>query len=152
MIGCGDIKTLVDPGDFPERNEEFVANLDAYLTHHTDVKINRILVTHGHFDHFGGVYDTIKLLQERNRSTQDLKVFKYLTDNEYEQHVFERYPQLRQHVHTIGDRQIFEVEDGLSIEAMLTPGHLDDHMSFLIREKKTLVTGDIILGAPSTSI
>lgn len=44
------------------------------------------------------------------------------------------------------------MEQGLSIEALYTPGHLDDHVSFLIREEKTLVCGDIILGAPSTAI
>lgn len=59
------MKTLVDPGDLPERNSEFLNNFSDYLTQHSEVMFNRILVTHGHFDHFGGVHDAIKLLEER---------------------------------------------------------------------------------------
>ena len=47
---------------------------------------------------------------------------------------------------------MFPVGETLSIEALYTPGHIDDHMSFLIREEKTLVCGDIILGSTSTAI
>ena len=114
--------------------------------------INQILVTHAHIDHFGGVYDTIKLLENKNKATESLGVYKMLTDNQYERTVFERYPELRERVCNIEDNQMFEVEEGLSIQALHTPGHIDDHMSFLLREQKTLVTGDIILGSPSTAI
>ena len=62
VIGRGPIKTLIDPGDFPERNQEFMENFNDYLDNNVDIKINRILVTHGHFDHFGGVFEAIKLL------------------------------------------------------------------------------------------
>lgn len=63
VIGRGPIKTLVDPGDMPERNVEFIKNLGDYLDFNTGVMINRILVTHGHFDHFGGVHETLELLK-----------------------------------------------------------------------------------------
>ena len=114
--------------------------------------INQILVTHGHFDHFGGVHDTIELLEKKNKAADSLGVFKRLTDNRFEREVFEKFPDLRQKVNTIEDNQIFQVEEGLSIQALYTPGHIDDHMSFLLREERTLVCGDIILGSPSTSI
>lgn len=38
------------------------------------------------------------------------------------------------------------------MQALLTPGHLDDHASFLVKEEKTLICGDVILGAPSCAI
>lgn len=114
--------------------------------------IKQILVTHGHHDHFGGVSDTLKLLEEKNKAVEGLAVFKMLTGNMHESEVFERYPELERRVSTIADNQLFEVEDGLTIQALHTPGHLDDHMSFLLREQRTLICGDIILGSPSTSI
>ena len=54
---------------------------------------------------------------------------------------------------TIEHGQTFSVDEGnMTIEALFTPGHLDDHMSFFLREDKTLVCGDVIIGAPSTAI
>ena len=55
VIGSGDKRTIVDPGDLPERNESFLKNLADYLEQNHGFNFNRILVTHGHFDHFGGV-------------------------------------------------------------------------------------------------
>lgn len=46
------------------------------------------------------------------------------------------------------------VEEGLEIEAIYTPGHLDDHMSFLIKseQESILISGDILLGTPSSVV
>ena len=40
------------------------------------------------------------------------------------------------------------------MESIYTPGHLDDHMSFLIKNETEhiLISGDIILGTPSSLI
>ena len=64
VVGRGPLKTLIDPGDFPERNQEFISNFTDYLRQNEEVRFNRILITHGHLDHFGGVPEAIKLLQE----------------------------------------------------------------------------------------
>ena len=37
------------------------------------------------------------------------------------------------------------------IECIFTPGHTDDHMSFLVN-KVHLICGDIVLGTPSSVI
>ena len=55
ILGRGSVRTIVDPGDYPERNGEFLENFKDYLASNSGVKFNRILVTHGHGDHFGGV-------------------------------------------------------------------------------------------------
>ena len=133
IIGRGSVKTLVDPGDFPEANQEFLANLSSYLSANENVKINRILITHGHRDHFGGLWDTIQLLKQTNRATDDLTAFKHLTeDNPLDEDTFERYPELPAKVQTITDGQIFEVDSDLTLQAFFTPGHCVDHVSFLI--------------------
>ena len=62
-------------------------------------------------------------------------------------------------VQTIQNKQIFTFEDKennkLNIESIYTPGHISDHMSFLLKsaeEGPILFSGDIILGSPSTVV
>ena len=49
---------------------------------------------------------------------------------------------------------MFTVQEGLEIEAVFTPGHIDDHMSFLLKDGKEtiLFSGDVILGVASTIV
>lgn len=44
--------------------------------------------------------------------------------------------------------------DDIAVQAIYTPGHTDDHMSFLFNvDKEThLISGDIILGSPSSVV
>ena len=65
LIGKGHERTIVDPGDFPEKNQSFLKNFSDYLAANRDFNVKRILITHSHADHFGGVQDTITLLQEQ---------------------------------------------------------------------------------------
>jgi len=104
VVGRGTLKTLIDPGDLPERNAEFIQNFSDYLDVNAEVKISRILVTHGHFDHFGGVFEAIRLLKEKERATEDLLVFKQLTGNHFESFVLEKFPELRERLHTIANK------------------------------------------------
>ena len=52
--------------------------------------------------------------------------------------------------------KVFELDDHISIESIFTPGHIDDHVSFLMVEKNSneriLFSGDIILDSPSTVV
>ena len=55
---------------------------------------------------------------------------------------------------------MFNFDDGannnFNIESIYTPGHITDHMSFLLKsgeiEEPILFSGDIILGSPSTVV
>lgn len=53
----------------------------------------------------------------------------------------------------VEDRQVVQIEEGLSMECIWTPGHITDHVSYLVKsgEESVLVSGDIILGGPSVS-
>lgn len=80
-----------------------------------------------------------------------------MTDNCYEREILETFPGLEASVKTIENGQSFETFDPhLSLRAIHTPGHLDDHMSFALTSsdpvEKLLISGDIILGTPSAII
>lgn len=85
----------------------------------------------------------------------DVRAYKMMTGNSCEQQIVEEFPDLTKLVETITDRQSFDLSDpDLSLQAIYTPGHLDDHMSFALRTKTEsfLISGDIILGTPSAII
>ena len=60
------------------------------------------------------------------------------------------FPELKKQVLNIEDKQLF-TEDEMTVKALHTPGHVDDHMSFQITQngQTYLFSGDIILGSPS---
>lgn len=107
-----------------------------------------MLITHGHHDHFGGLNDVLNMLKPNLPAC-----FKMLTNNYSEQQVFLKHPELRDLVNTISDGQVFNVDD-VVIKAIYTPGHADDHMSFIVKSdgETHLVSGDVILGSPSSIV
>ena len=80
-----------------------------------------------------------------------------MTGNKFEDVVFTKHPYLKSRIENIEDREKFEImEDQITLEAIYTPGHTDDHVSFAITkadvQEKYLVVGDIILGTPSAAM
>lgn len=79
-----------------------------------------------------------------------------MTGNEDEKAIIARFPELLKIVKTINHGQSFDLFDpSLTMSAIHTPGHLDDHMSFVLNDSgktKYLISGDIILGSPSALI
>lgn len=93
--------------------------------------IRRILITHGHHDHMDGA----AALRERT----GVAIYSYSkqsipsTDSE------------------IGDGAAFPAGDD-TLRAIYTPGHRNDHLSFLLEKRKTLFAGDIIAGVGTVAI
>jgi mRNA degradation ribonuclease J1/J2 len=54
LIGGKDKRVLIDTGNFPEVDSSFIPRLDKYLTYHK-CRVNKIFITHGVKNHFGGV-------------------------------------------------------------------------------------------------
>ena len=55
---------MIDAGDVTGKNETFISNLIAYFNDYFNQYkkqpyISKILLTHGHHDHFGGLFDVI---------------------------------------------------------------------------------------------
>ncbi|CAM9224971.1 unnamed protein product [Laminaria digitata] len=129
LVGKGKKRILVDTGE----------SVDGFIDLLLDVMrkvgcegLDAILLTHWHTDHVGGVIDVLQAL-----NGQSIPVFKR-TGPKAEAFDYEG----------IEDGQLFRT-DGATLEALHTPGHTEDHVSFLLREEEALMTGDMILGCGS---
>ncbi len=136
IIGTGPRRILLDTGigvpkwaeNLPRGLRE-IAGADEF---------ERVVLTHAHQDHIGGVKDVTRL--------------------------FGRLEVVKKPWPTAGPDEaagvpITAIDDGTAIategatlNAVYTPGHAPDHLCYYLVEEKALFTGDLILGAGTTVI
>lgn len=115
---------LVDPGPVDQAQlESFIAALD-------EVPLRYILVTHTHRDHSPGA---VALAEATGAELVGLKA----PDALGQDHSFVPARLWR-------GGEVIELH-GFSIELIATPGHVSNHICYLLREEKLLFTGDHIL-------
>jgi len=138
---CGDQETVViDPGPADDQHAARIADA-------APQPIKRILVTHTHRDHCGGV-DELKRLTgaaafafgahpsaqgKASPALDEGADFGFVPD------------------HLLGDEDSLALE-GLTIEAVHTPGHIGNHLCFALEEEQALFTGDHIMGWATTVV
>jgi hydrolase len=127
LVGTGHRRLLIDTGQGIPSWSQLVAEMCA----EQNIVIDKVLLTHWHGDHTGGIPDLIHLYPELERC------------------IFKNFPDAGQQ--PIADSQIFRVE-GATVRAVFTPGHSEDHMCFLLEEENALFTGDNILGHGTTAV
>lgn len=112
------------------------------------VKITKVLLTHWHHDHVGGV-DDVRDLIGSGEDGVEVEVWKGGSSclGEEEESEFEKDDEKKKKtkIHTIKPNQTFSVP-GAHLTAIFTPGHTSDHMSFFLREEDALFAGDNVLG------
>ena len=113
--------------------EGYPALLAEYLASHGVDRPSRVLLTHRHVDHLGGVAH----LRERYPG---LAVSKML----------HRDATLPEGIDDLRDSQTIE-GDGVTLIPVHTPGHASDHLCYYLVEEKALFSGDVILSG-STSV
>ncbi len=127
IVGSGgEGATVIDPA------VDDVSYLDAIMAEGEQRGgIRRILITHGHPDHTGGA----AALRERT----GVSVYSYSKQS-------------------ILPTEI-EIDDGATfpagndtLRAVYTPGHRNDHLSFLLEKRRTLFAGDIVAGVGTVVI
>lgn len=87
--------------------------------------LDKVIVTHWHPDHIGGVKDVVTLSPKPIVYKSQINEVQGLED--------------------IKDGQKFEVE-GATIRAFHCPGHTQDHMALILEQEDAMFTGDNVLG------
>jgi len=122
---------LIDTG---AGETDYLPLLERYLAERGFTQPSRVILTHRHRDHMGGVAQ----LRERFRG---LSVAKMIHKDRW---LPEPIEDLRE-----GER----IEGaGSTLIPVYTPGHASDHLSYYLVEEKALFTGDVILGGSTTVI
>jgi glyoxylase-like metal-dependent hydrolase (beta-lactamase superfamily II) len=132
VVGTGKRRLLLETGEGREAYDDLLV---AALGEHCDgAELDRIVLTHSHPDHIGGV----GRVRARHGELPLWKLPLAEGDRGHE-------------VQPVRDGDVVEVE-GATLEAFWTPGHARDHLCFLLREEKVLFSGDNVLGAGTTVI
>jgi glyoxylase-like metal-dependent hydrolase (beta-lactamase superfamily II) len=113
---------------------EYLPLFEEYLAARRWTQPSRIILTHRHRDHLGGV-------QQLRRRFTGLPVAKMI----------HRDAGLPEDITDLRDGQVIG-GDGVTLTAIYTPGHASDHLCYYLREEKALFTGDVILGGSTTVI
>jgi hydroxyacylglutathione hydrolase len=113
---------------------DYVPLLEAYLGERGFTQPARVLLTHRHRDHLGGVDQ----LRQRFRG---LRVSK----------MRHRDAGLPEPIDDLRDGEAVQ-GDGVTLVPVYTPGHASDHLCYYLVEEQALFTGDVVLGGSTTVI
>ncbi len=98
-------------------------------------ELERIVLTHAHVDHLGGV----KQVTEKFGELEVLKM------------PWAGHDAPAGNISAIGHDSVVHTE-GATLRAVFTPGHAPDHLCYYLEEERALFTGDLVLGAGTTVI
>ena len=113
---------------------EYMNELAGYLAERGWKQPARVVLTHRHRDHLGGVPH----LRERFRG---LRVGKMI----------HRDAELPDGIDDLRDGATIQ-GDGVTLRAIYTPGHASDHLCYHLEEENAVFTGDVVLAGSTTVI
>ena len=113
---------------------DYLPLFEAYLAERGWSQPARVILTHRHPDHMGGVE------QLRSRF-KGLRVSKMVHKD----------GALPEPIEMLRDGERVE-GDGATLVPVYTPGHASDHLCYYLVEEKALFTGDVVLGGSTTVI
>lgn len=113
---------------------DYVPLLERYLETRGWTQPSRVILTHRHRDHLGGVAQ----LRARFRGLAVAKMI-------------HRDAGLPEPIDDLRDGETI-AGDGVTLLPVYTPGHASDHLCFYLVEEQALFTGDVVLGGSTTVI
>src|SRR5512132_1894663 len=113
---------------------DYLPLLERYLAERGFSQPSRVLLTHRHRDHLGGV-------EQLRARFKGLRVSK----------MRHKDAALPEPIDDLRDGQDDQGE-GVTLVPVYTPGHASDHLCYYLAEDRALFTGDVILGGSTTVI
>jgi len=140
LIGTGKERVLIDAGD-PNVNEYL--DVLTGVVNQNNVKLQRIMITHWHQDHVGGVNGIMKRFKlEYGQGTNGCLVQKFQDVKHDDRSLVDKFEYLK-------DGDEIEIE-GATLKVIHTPGHSEDHLIIVLKEENAVFSGDCILGEGTT--
>jgi hydroxyacylglutathione hydrolase len=112
----------------------YVRLLVDFLGSEAQGEISRVVLTHRHVDHIGGVPDV-------RRAFPRIPVAKLVKND----------ATLPVAMESLEDGAVIR-GDGVTLRSVYTPGHASDHLCYYLEEERALFSGDLILGGSTTVI
>lgn len=134
LIGKGSQRILIDTGEGGK--DEYIKILRETLESQ-NTKLEKIIVTHWHPDHSGGVSDVVKNCP----CADDLAILKHPLVPFKE----ETITNCDKSYTYIKDNEVVKTE-GATLRLIHTPGHTTDHLVLVLQEENTIFSGDCVLG------
>ena len=131
-----DHMVLVDTG---EHYREWIRRILDFYQELGSPSISAILITHGHNDHIGG----LDRLQDQMNCQVRCHPRLYTKLGRVLGH---------ENVKELRAREAIPIGGGLSLRALFTPGHADDHVCYYMPGERVMFSGDTILGGSSTTV
>lgn len=113
---------------------DYVKQLEQILKDENSI-ISNIIATHWHEDHIGSIND----VKFKNLVSDDCKVWKFKRSDASEDFVDLNFTELT-------DGQEFEIDGGMKLKVLHTPGHTTDHVILYDEQNSAVFSGDCILG------